>query len=153
MNHLAGKIATQATARLGGRAQSHLQSFLVESASRGLDLCLLVFFLPASSTTTSWCSTCERRWTDQFTMALRLCVLLCAAQLSLAASLHDRAKGHQDWLQHVRRTLHKHPETGFEEFETSRMLRDWLSELNVTFTCALRRCLRTTYTPDLASTA
>ena len=66
-------------------------------------------------------------------------VLLCAAQLSLAASLYGtaigRAQGHQDWLQHVRRTLQKHPES-CEELQTSRLLRKWIFELVTTFMCA-----------------
>lgn len=70
-------------------------------------------------------------------MALRLCLLLCLTHSGLAASLYDRAQGHGDWIQNVRRTLHQHPETGFEEFETSKMLRDWLTELKVDFKCVL----------------
>ncbi|KAL4194498.1 hypothetical protein AMTRI_Chr05g68990 [Amborella trichopoda] len=38
-----------------------------------------------------------------------------------------------EWLRHIRRSIHEHPELGFEEFETSKLVRRKLDELGVQY--------------------
>ncbi len=37
----------------------------------------------------------------------------------------------QDWLVEIRRTIHRHPELGFEEIETSQLVSDWLERFGL----------------------
>jgi len=41
-------------------------------------------------------------------------------------SLKEKVAGMKDWLVEIRRTIHMHPELGFEEIETSRLVSEWL---------------------------
>jgi amidohydrolase len=41
-------------------------------------------------------------------------------------TLRERIAGMKDWLVEIRRTIHMHPELGFEEIETSRLVSEWL---------------------------
>jgi metal-dependent amidase/aminoacylase/carboxypeptidase family protein len=67
---------------------------------------------------------------------LALMILFCL-QAVQSATLHDRALGHAHWIQSIRRALHKEPEIGFQEFETSKMLQEVLKELDIPFKCDL----------------
>jgi amidohydrolase len=40
----------------------------------------------------------------------------------------------KDWLVDIRRTIHMHPELGFEEVETSRLISDWLEKFGLQVT-------------------
>ena len=37
----------------------------------------------------------------------------------------------KDWLVEIRRTIHIHPELGFEEFETSKLVSEWLERFGL----------------------
>jgi len=43
----------------------------------------------------------------------------------------NKAKTLQDKLTEIRRTIHQHPELGFEEFQTSKLVSDTLSDLGI----------------------
>lgn len=38
-----------------------------------------------------------------------------------------------DWMVSIRRRIHENPELGFEEFETSRLIREELDKLNISY--------------------
>lgn len=48
-------------------------------------------------------------------------------------NLKDQALKLKDELIDIRRTLHQHPETGMEEFETSKYIQNYLKNLNIPF--------------------
>ncbi|MBS3919577.1 MAG: amidohydrolase [Deltaproteobacteria bacterium] len=41
-------------------------------------------------------------------------------------TIREEIKPMKDWLLEIRRTIHQHPELGFEEIETSRLVSEWL---------------------------
>ncbi|MBM4325349.1 MAG: amidohydrolase, partial [Deltaproteobacteria bacterium] len=41
-------------------------------------------------------------------------------------SLKEKIDGMKDWLVEIRRTIHMHPELGFEEVQTSKLVSGWL---------------------------
>lgn len=41
-------------------------------------------------------------------------------------TIREEIKPMKDWLLEIRRTIHQHPELGFEEVETSRLVSEWL---------------------------
>ncbi len=45
--------------------------------------------------------------------------------------MKERIAEMKDWLVEIRRTLHRHPELGFEEFETSRLVSEWLDRFGL----------------------
>ncbi len=45
--------------------------------------------------------------------------------------LKDRISGIKDWLVEIRRTMHVHPELGFEEVETSKLVSEWLEKFGL----------------------
>lgn len=45
----------------------------------------------------------------------------------------DAAVSIQDWIVEIRRTLHRHPELGFQEFKTSALVRQTLEELGIPY--------------------
>ncbi|MDA1016258.1 MAG: amidohydrolase [Planctomycetota bacterium] len=52
--------------------------------------------------------------------------------MKLDALLQD-ARSIQDWIVDIRRTLHRQPELQYEEFKTSRLVQDTLTELGISF--------------------
>lgn len=46
-------------------------------------------------------------------------------------SLEEKIRGMKDWLVEIRRTIHQHPELGFEEVETSRLVSEWLGQFGL----------------------
>ena len=48
--------------------------------------------------------------------------------LPVADSLKEEIEGMKDWLVKIRRMIHMHPELGFEEVETSRLVSEWLEK-------------------------
>jgi amidohydrolase len=46
-------------------------------------------------------------------------------------SLREEIKTMKDWLVEIRRTIHQHPELGFEEVETSRFVSQWLERFGL----------------------
>jgi len=46
-------------------------------------------------------------------------------------SLKEKIYGMKDWLVEIRRTIHMHPELGFEEVETSRLVSGWLERFGL----------------------
>jgi amidohydrolase len=46
-------------------------------------------------------------------------------------SLKEKIYEMKDWLVEVRRTIHMHPELGFEEVETSRLVSEWLERFGL----------------------
>ena len=47
--------------------------------------------------------------------------------------LFDEAKSNQEWILAIRRELHRHPELGYEEVETSKLIRRTLDELGISY--------------------
>lgn len=45
----------------------------------------------------------------------------------------SQAKEIQSWIVEKRRTIHRHPELMYEEFETSKLVQKTLSDLDITF--------------------
>jgi amidohydrolase len=45
--------------------------------------------------------------------------------------LIERVESMKDWLVEIRRTIHQHPELGFEEVETSRFVSQWLEKFGL----------------------
>ena len=45
----------------------------------------------------------------------------------------SEAKEIQSWIVEKRRTIHRHPELMYEEFETSKLVQETLSDLDITF--------------------
>lgn len=43
-------------------------------------------------------------------------------------SLREKIYGMKDWLVEIRRTIHMHPELGFEEVETAKLVSEWLGK-------------------------
>jgi IAA-amino acid hydrolase len=52
--------------------------------------------------------------------------------MSLDSALHD-ARSIQDWIVKLRRQIHRHPELMYEEVETSRLVQQTLTELDIPF--------------------
>lgn len=48
--------------------------------------------------------------------------------------LRERIRGTKDWLVEIRRKIHMHPELGFEEVETSRLIGEWLEKFGLRVT-------------------
>ena len=46
-------------------------------------------------------------------------------------SFKKRIEEMKDWLIEIRRTIHMHPELGFEEIETSRLVAGWLEKFGL----------------------
>jgi amidohydrolase len=46
-------------------------------------------------------------------------------------SLKKKIEIMKDWLVEIRRTIHMHPELGFEEFETSKLVSEWLEKFGL----------------------
>jgi amidohydrolase len=46
-------------------------------------------------------------------------------------SLKERIADMKDWLVEIRRTIHMHPELGFEEIETSKLISEWLEKFGL----------------------
>jgi amidohydrolase len=46
-------------------------------------------------------------------------------------SLKEKIDGMKDWLVEIRRTIHMHPELGFEEVETSKLISEWLQKFGL----------------------
>src|SRR4051812_16986300 len=49
------------------------------------------------------------------------------------SSLLDEASAIQPWIAEIRRTLHRQPELGFQEFKTSALVRRKLDELGIPY--------------------
>ena len=49
-------------------------------------------------------------------------------------SLREKIYGMRDWLIEIRRTIHMHPELGFEEVETARLVSEWLDKFGLEVT-------------------
>jgi amidohydrolase len=49
----------------------------------------------------------------------------------MADALRQRIDEMKDWLVEIRRTIHMHPELGFEEIETSRLVSEWLQKFGL----------------------
>jgi amidohydrolase len=49
-------------------------------------------------------------------------------------SLRREIQGMKDWLVEIRRTIHMHPELGFEEVETSKLVSEWLEKFKLEVT-------------------
>ena len=47
------------------------------------------------------------------------------------STLRKRTEEMKDWLIEIRRTIHMHPELGFEEVETSRLVAEWLERFGL----------------------
>ncbi|CAM8945368.1 unnamed protein product [Rhodiola kirilowii] len=61
---------------------------------------------------------------------------LSAAELSeipLEFLQHAKSKEAQDWMVGLRRRIHENPELGFEEFETSKLIRDELDAMGIPY--------------------
>jgi amidohydrolase len=46
-------------------------------------------------------------------------------------TLKEKIDGMKDWLVDIRRTIHRHPELGFEEVETSKFIFEWLQKFGL----------------------
>ena len=46
-------------------------------------------------------------------------------------TLKGKIEEMKDWLVDIRRTIHKHPELGFEEVETSKLISEWLQKFGL----------------------
>lgn len=46
-------------------------------------------------------------------------------------TLREEIKTMKDWVVEIRRTIHQHPELGFEEVETSRLVSQWLERFGL----------------------
>ncbi len=51
----------------------------------------------------------------------------------MSNSLPKQIADMKDWLIEIRRTIHMHPELGFEEAETSRLISGWLEKFGIPF--------------------
>jgi amidohydrolase len=49
----------------------------------------------------------------------------------MGSSLKDSIEEMKDWLVEIRRTIHMHPELGFEEIETSKLAAEWLERFGI----------------------
>jgi amidohydrolase len=49
----------------------------------------------------------------------------------LANEIKEQIAGMRNWLVEIRRTIHSHPELGFEEVETSRLVSEWLERFGI----------------------
>jgi amidohydrolase len=49
----------------------------------------------------------------------------------VASEFKEQIAGMRDWLVEIRRTIHSHPELGFEEVETSRLVSEWLERFGI----------------------
>jgi amidohydrolase len=49
----------------------------------------------------------------------------------MKGSLKEKIDEMKDWLVDIRRTIHKHPELGFEEVETSKFISEWLQKFGL----------------------
>lgn len=49
----------------------------------------------------------------------------------MADSLKEEIEGMKDWLVQIRRMIHMHPELGFEEVETSKLVSEWLEKFGL----------------------
>jgi amidohydrolase len=49
----------------------------------------------------------------------------------MKGSLKEKINEMKDWLVDIRRTIHRHPELGFEEVETSRLVSEWLQKFGL----------------------
>ncbi len=49
----------------------------------------------------------------------------------MESSLRKKIDGMKDWLIEIRRTIHMHPELGFEEVETSKLVAGWLEKFGL----------------------
>lgn len=52
-------------------------------------------------------------------------------EISVKHSLRDEILELKDWLVEIRRAIHMHPELGFEEVETSKLVKRWLEEFGL----------------------
>ncbi len=46
-------------------------------------------------------------------------------------ALKEKIAGMRDWLIEIRRTIHSHPELGFEEVETAKLISEWLERFGL----------------------
>ena len=49
----------------------------------------------------------------------------------MESTLKEKIDGMKDWLVEIRRTIHMHPELGFEEVETSKFVSEWLQKFGL----------------------
>jgi amidohydrolase len=49
----------------------------------------------------------------------------------VANEIKEQIAGMRDWLVEIRRTIHSHPELGFEEVETSKLVSGWLEKFGL----------------------
>jgi amidohydrolase len=49
----------------------------------------------------------------------------------VANEIKEQIAGMRNWLVEIRRTIHSHPELGFEEVETSRLVSEWLERFGI----------------------
>jgi amidohydrolase len=49
----------------------------------------------------------------------------------LGNEIKEQIAGMRNWLVEIRRTIHSHPELGFEEVETSRLVSEWLERFGI----------------------
>ena len=49
----------------------------------------------------------------------------------MKGSLKEKIDEMKDWLVEIRRTIHMHPELGFEEIETSKLVSEWLQKFGL----------------------
>jgi amidohydrolase len=49
----------------------------------------------------------------------------------MKGSLKEKIDEMKDWLVEIRRTIHMHPELGFEEVETSKLISEWLQKFGL----------------------
>ncbi len=61
----------------------------------------------------------------------RVWVRVTQEESVMVDSLRERIYEMKDWLVEIRRTIHIHPELGFEEFETSKLVSEWLERFGL----------------------
>ena len=52
-------------------------------------------------------------------------------KMEMTNALRKQVEGMRDWLVEIRRTIHMHPELGFEEVETSKLVAGWLERFGL----------------------
>ena len=52
-------------------------------------------------------------------------------EMEMTNALRKQVEGMRDWLVEIRRTIHMHPELGFEEVETSKLVAGWLERFGL----------------------
>ena len=57
--------------------------------------------------------------------------ILIKKEMEVKNSFKEKIYEMKDWLVEIRRTIHMHPELGFEEIETSNLIRKWLERFGL----------------------